>query len=187
MPALFTAMSRDPNLSTAAWTAASMLLDWLTSHWTESTSLPVCSRMKAAVSSPVNDCSSATTTLAPACDRQRAVALPIPLPAPVTRATLPWRIGRVVILTGYEGLIGACTRVACGVVEKRMPVDRPFELHWQPSAGRVFERLTEDSASRPVGLIVHNILSIRVCKRRSSEFHGHNLHASTCTMNPQQS
>jgi hypothetical protein len=57
----------------------------------------------------------------------------------------------------------------------------------RPSDVRVFERLIEYSASRPVGLTIHNILSIRVCKRRSSDFHGHDLHASTCTMNPQQS
>src|SRR5213075_2607159 len=34
----------------------------------------------------------AMTTLAPASDKRRVMALPMPRPPPVTRATLPWRL-----------------------------------------------------------------------------------------------
>jgi hypothetical protein len=101
--ALLCNTSRPPNDSTAVSTMRTTLgsSDTSTSATTALPSPP-------ATRSAADPSMSATTTDAPSCAISRAVASPMPLPAPVTIATLPSRrpIGReyVTALSGLPGL-----------------------------------------------------------------------------------
>ncbi|MCO4699491.1 hypothetical protein LRR80_05587 [Streptomyces sp. RO-S4] len=85
IPALFTTRSTPPKASTAAWNAAAICSSSVTSTVTATAlSGPPSSCATRAAFSP---CRSATTTHAPSAASRRAMAFPIPLPAPVTSAT----------------------------------------------------------------------------------------------------
>src|SRR5215469_18321448 len=87
-PALFTRMSSRPNRSTPCATAASTA-SWLdTSQETASACEPACS-IWAATCLQFSRSTSARITCAPSSAKRRAVAAPIPLPAPVIKATRP--------------------------------------------------------------------------------------------------
>jgi nitrate/nitrite transporter NarK len=84
--ALLKAMSRRPNRSTAASSAARTSSLRETSQVTASACPPACS-IRRPVSSTPSAAMSATTTLAPSRANASAVARPMPLVAPVTKAT----------------------------------------------------------------------------------------------------
>src|SRR5215217_7684349 len=88
MPALLKAMSRPPKRSTVAASAASICSLLVTSHATATAWPPACS-IRRAVSSTPSAAMSATTTPAPSRANARAAARPMPLVAPVTKATFP--------------------------------------------------------------------------------------------------
>ncbi len=83
IPALCTAMCTPPLLSTVVWyrsrTASSLVTSTCT-NWPPTSS---------AASLPASSSMSATTTVAPSAASRRAVASPMPLPAPVITATRP--------------------------------------------------------------------------------------------------
>src|SRR5215510_4757288 len=86
-PALLCSTSRRPNVSSVARIAAWRLASSVTSVRMAMAPLPA----RCAVSSPATAAMSATTTLAPSRANSTAVARPIPVAAPVMKATLPAR------------------------------------------------------------------------------------------------
>lgn len=91
MPALATAMWREPYLSTAVATAKSTEDLSPTSHTTEVAVMSSCVRASCAFDRAVGSIS-ASTRDTPALPRDWQIANPIPLAAPVTRATMPCRL-----------------------------------------------------------------------------------------------
>src|SRR5215510_3867986 len=88
MPALFTSTSSPPWSATVLSMAACHPASSVTSRWMNS-ALPCAFLMSATTASPSLSRTSATTTaLAPSRPNRRAVAAPMPLAAPVIRATL---------------------------------------------------------------------------------------------------
>jgi hypothetical protein len=87
IPALFTATSSWPNLSSANATDFSTDLGSPTSCW-NATAMPPSFSIPEATLLAAFSLMSATTTVAPYCAIRRAIASPIPDPAPVTIATL---------------------------------------------------------------------------------------------------
>src|SRR5215813_2657297 len=88
MPALFTSTSSPPWSATVLSMAACHPASSVTSRWMNS-ALPCAFLMSATTASPSLSRTSATTTaLAPSRPNRRAVAAPMPLAAPLTRATL---------------------------------------------------------------------------------------------------
>lgn len=92
MPALLTITSREPNRSTQPRTAAFTASASVTSQVTAATWVPVESRARA-LASAAGPSMSAMTTRAPFLWKAVAMARPIPLAAPVTRALLPCSMG----------------------------------------------------------------------------------------------
>src|SRR4029453_9404138 len=90
-PALLKAMSRRPNAPTAWFSAACTSSDRVTSQRTARERLPSSSIIRAVSWSPWSD-KSASTPLAPSRAKASAVVRPMPLPAPVTNATLPAKL-----------------------------------------------------------------------------------------------
>ena len=88
MPALLTTMSRPPNTSTARAVAASQSASLVTS-WRKNAALPPASVISLTAASPASPAMSVMRTAAPSLASRWAVALPIPLAAPVMRATRP--------------------------------------------------------------------------------------------------
>ena len=86
--ALLCKMSSRPNCRIVASIAASTWLASDTSVWTNRPRPPICS-IRATVSRPPSSEMSATVTAAPSLANSRAVARPMPEPAPVISATLP--------------------------------------------------------------------------------------------------
>src|SRR3954470_12128062 len=93
MAALFTRMSTVPKRSSVASMAACALSGSAMSVFTNAPSPPPAS--SAAVRVPCSSPMSAIITLAPSARNRRVYAVPIPLPPPVTIATLSW--SRIVI------------------------------------------------------------------------------------------
>ena len=87
-PALLKAMSMRPNASVGRCSAAWIASLLVTSQPTAS-AVPPSASIDATVSRPCSSVRSAATTLAPSRANAIAVARPMPLPAPVTKATLP--------------------------------------------------------------------------------------------------
>jgi hypothetical protein len=87
-PALFTTTSTRPNSPVAAATISSTASLSFTSVGSTSASRPN-PRTSAATSSSCSLVRAASTTLAPASAKVRAIAAPMPRPAPVTIATFP--------------------------------------------------------------------------------------------------
>src|SRR5215211_1007791 len=90
-PALLNATSRRPNASTAWFSAACTSWDRVTSQRTVRARPPSSSIIRAVSLLPSSD-TSASTTLAPSRAKASAVVRPMPLPAPVTKATLPAKL-----------------------------------------------------------------------------------------------
>ena len=90
VPALLWAQSRRPQRSTASATAASTWPSSVTSA-AKPTASPPSATMAAATASAPPRSMSTTTTRAPSVAKRRAVAAPMPPPAPVTSATSPSR------------------------------------------------------------------------------------------------
>src|SRR3954470_4115898 len=97
-PALLKAMSSRPNRSTTCATAASTCSGIETSHAITSTSPPACFRA-ASVSLRATAVRSRMATRAPSAAKASAVARPMPLAAPVTRATLPVKRSGLAMIT----------------------------------------------------------------------------------------
>src|SRR5947208_7357938 len=111
MPALLKAKSSRPKASTVLARAAFTSSARVTSHWTAS-ARPPCSSIRRAVSwLPCSD-TSAATTLAPWRANASAAARPMPLAAPVTKATFP-----VNFPISFVGMIcsSLCSRLAAVV------------------------------------------------------------------------
>src|SRR4051812_30839763 len=87
---LFTRMSTGPSRASVSRTSCSSWSERPTWH-TTGTTFPGRSANSAAVAWRFSSFRLAITTPAPASARQRVIALPIPRPPPVTRATLPAR------------------------------------------------------------------------------------------------
>src|SRR5512144_271740 len=87
-PALLTSTSRPSNSLAARCTADAHAASSATSWWWN-TAVPRAERISAATASPVRSRMSVTTTLAPSSASRSALARPMPLPPPVTRATRP--------------------------------------------------------------------------------------------------
>jgi hypothetical protein len=86
MPALFTITCSTPNFFTTPFTIDSTWRHFDTSH----TRVNVLSGGRSrATRSMLREWSPTSTTFAPSCEKRRAVASPIPDPAPVTITTLP--------------------------------------------------------------------------------------------------
>src|SRR6266700_4186449 len=97
IPALLNAMSSPPYSSTATWNSARTSGADVTSTFTYRPPISV------AAFAPASSSMSAQTTFAPSSAKRRAVARPIPLPAPVTTATLPARRSPIAVLLSFGG------------------------------------------------------------------------------------
>src|SRR5271156_1855051 len=90
MPALLTRISGVPKASRVFCTIRATEVGSVTSVGTKTACAPLATS-SADIAAPVSGLSSATTTRAPSAAKQRAVAAPMPWPAPVTIAILPFR------------------------------------------------------------------------------------------------
>src|ERR1700761_454046 len=111
MPALATITSSRPKVVTAASTIASASSLFETSPTTARTSPPAAAMLARSVSSRAAS-TSLTTSRAPSAAKRSAVARPMPLEAPVTTATLPFRrpsptgtVSVIVISSGGAGRV----------------------------------------------------------------------------------
>src|SRR5512132_690115 len=89
LPAHVTRMSMRPKRSIAPETVRSTSPTTLMSPWSGTTSLPVSADSSSAVRRRSSSPRAVIATLHPSCASRRAVALPMPLLAPVTNATAP--------------------------------------------------------------------------------------------------
>src|ERR671921_695864 len=95
IPALLNATSSRPSSRRVRSTRSLTSLEDVTSQWTARTRPPCTARMSAVSSLPAVSMS-AKTTSAPSVAKAVAVARPMPLPAPVTRATFPANLRSVI-------------------------------------------------------------------------------------------
>src|SRR4051812_30742189 len=91
MPALLNAMSSRPKVAMVLFRAAVTSAAFVTSQRTASARPPCCSIMRAVSRLPFSE-TSAATTLTPSRANASAAARPMPLAAPVTKATLPAKL-----------------------------------------------------------------------------------------------
>src|SRR5438094_338079 len=103
IPALQNRMSSRPYRSTQTSIIRSLSARRLTSAWTKHAMPPACAMARTTASASAS-CTSARTRRAPCCAKRRALARPMPLPAPVMTAALP---SRALLAGGTEAL-------ACG-------------------------------------------------------------------------
>src|SRR5438067_5830700 len=103
IPALQNRMSSRPYRSTQTSIIRSLSARRLTSAWTKHAVPPACAIARTTASASAS-CTSARTRRAPCCAKRRALARPMPLPAPVMTAALP---SRALLGGGTEAL-------ACG-------------------------------------------------------------------------
>src|SRR3954447_7234269 len=137
-PALLNAMSSRPNASNV-WSSAA-LTSWplVTSHRTTSTRPPWSSISPAVSRLPCSD-TSATTTVAPADAKATAVARPIPLAAPVTKATfptkLPWSVFAAMVWRRPFSVPRQVPEAQQGLIKsfvhRGLSLSRPVQAHRQ--------------------------------------------------------
>src|SRR5437016_2202326 len=110
-PALLCSTSRRPNVSSVVRIAAWRLDSSVTSVRMTIAPLPA----RCAVSSPAAAAMSATTTLAPSRANSTAVARPIPVAAPVMKATVPANRAMQFPLSHQQERTGTAARMYCSV------------------------------------------------------------------------
>src|SRR5207247_25923 len=122
IPALQNRMSSRPYRSTHTSIIRSLSARRLTSVWTKHAVPPACAIART-TPSPSASCTSASTRRAPSCAKRRALARPMPLPAPVMTAALPSRgflaVGTEALARGAQSLDTELHLVASDEVARR--------------------------------------------------------------------